>query len=127
MIRVIATALCLASAASSGAAATSADRKPFHLTIAAGKVGEVCMPLAAGDTLAWRFKSNAAADFNLHHHVGSEVLMPVQRTQTREDRGEHAIDRDNEWCLMWTAPAGQRLTVEGAWSVRRARAPAAPR
>jgi hypothetical protein len=108
-------------------AAAAANAKPFHLTIAPGKVGEVCMPLVAGDTLTWRFKSSAATDFNLHHHVGSEVLMPVQRTQTREDRGEHAIDRDNEWCLMWTAPAGQRLTVEGAWSVRRAKAPAAAR
>lgn len=105
-------------------AAAAANAKPFLVTVAPGKAGEVCMPLAAGDTLAWRFKSNAATDFNLHHHVGSEVLMPVQRTQLREDQGEFAIDRDNEWCLMWTAPAGRRLTVEGVWSVRRTKAPA---
>jgi hypothetical protein len=108
-------------------AAAAAHAKPFLLTIAAGKAGEVCMPLVAGDTLAWRFKSSAATDFNLHHHVGSEVLMPVQRTQLREDQGEFAIDRDNDWCLMWTAAPGRRLTVEGAWSVRRDKPAAAPR
>jgi hypothetical protein len=46
--------------------------------------------------------------------------MPVQRTAAAEDRAEHKVDRRNDWCLMWTAPAGQRVTVAGAWSVRKA-------
>jgi hypothetical protein len=96
-----------------------AQERPLHLVIAPGKVGEVCMPLAADDMLAWRFKANPAADFNLHHHVGDQVSMPVQRKATTEDRGEHLIDRRNDWCLMWTAPPGQRVTVSGAWSVRK--------
>jgi hypothetical protein len=102
------------------AGAALAQERPIQLTIAPGKVGEVCMPLQAGDTLAWRFKADPAADFNLHHHVGEQVLMPVQRKAAAEDRAEHAIDRRNDWCLMWTAPAGQRVTVAGAWSVRKA-------
>jgi hypothetical protein len=93
------------------------DDRPIQLDIAAGKVGEVCMPLQAGDTLAWEFKASAATDFNLHHHVGKKVLTPVQRKAVTQQRGQHKVDRRNEWCLMWTAPAGQAVMVEGAWRV----------
>jgi hypothetical protein len=107
------SALALVAAASLAQAA----ERPFSLTIAPGKAGEVCMPLKAGATLAWRFKASMAVDFNLHHHVDKEVLMPVDRKALAADRGRHAIDRDNDWCLMWSAPPGQRVTVSGAWSL----------
>jgi hypothetical protein len=96
------------------------NEKPIRLTIAPGKVGEVCMPLDAGDTLLWHFKSSAPADFNLHQHIGKDVLMPVDRKAVAEDRAEHRIDRKNDWCLMWTAPAGQALSVNGGWTVKKA-------
>ena len=99
-----------------GSAALAKDH-PIRLTIAPGKVAEVCMPLNAGDTLRWRFKANAALDFNLHHHVGKDVVMAVGRRAVQADKAELAIDQSNEWCLMWTAPAAaKRTTVEGAWS-----------
>lgn len=93
---------------------------PIDLKIAPGKVGEVCMPLKAGDTLAWQFKVSAATDFNLHHHIGKKVLMPVQRRAVMEDRGRHSIDRRNEWCLMWTSPPEHSVTVQGSWRASRA-------
>lgn len=94
-----------------------AEGQPIQLTIAAGKVGEVCMALQAGDTLAWQWKASAAINFNLHQHVGQQVLMPVERKAIGEDRAQHTADRRNDWCLMWTAPAGQGVTVEGNWRV----------
>ena len=104
------------------APALARNDQPIQLDIAAGKVGEVCMPLRAGDTLAWDFKASAATDFNLHQHVDKKVLMPVQRKAVRQQRAQHKVDRRNEWCLMWTAPAGQAVTVEGAWRVVKAAA-----
>ena len=99
------------------ASSAAANEQPIGLTIAPGKVAEVCMPLAEGDTLRWRFKASAALDFNLHHHVDKQVLMPVERKAVAADRGEQSIDRRNDWCLMWTAPAeGLRVTIDGAWS-----------
>jgi len=115
MHRLFAATLALAAALPA-----FAQERPIHLAIAPGKVGEVCMALEAGDLLAWAFKATPAADFNLHHHVGEQVLMPVQRKAAAEDRAEHAIDKRNDWCLMWMAPAAQRVTVTGAWSVRKA-------
>jgi hypothetical protein len=91
--------------------------QPIQLDIAAGKVGEVCTPLQAGDTLAWEFKASAATDFNLHQHVGKKVLMPVNRKAVVQERARHRVDRRNQWCLMWTAPAGQAVTVDGVWRV----------
>jgi hypothetical protein len=120
MNRLLCLALCLA--ATSGMAATvSADAAPIRLSIAAGKVGEVCMALGAGDTLAWRFRASAPTDFNLHQHVGDKVLTPVSRQAMTRSRARHTVDRDNDWCLMWTAPPGQAVTVSGDWQVRRAR------
>ena len=104
-------------ALAASAPALARDNQPIQLDIAAGKVGEVCMPLQAGDTLAWEWKASAATDFNLHHHVGKKVLMPVQRKAVSQQRAQHKVDRRNEWCLMWTAPAAQAVTVEGAWHV----------
>jgi hypothetical protein len=104
-------------ALAAGAPVFAADDQPIQLDIAAGKVGEVCMPLRAGDTLAWEWKASAATDFNLHHHVGKKVLTPVQRKAVTQQRAQHKVDRRNEWCLMWTAPAAQPATVEGTWRV----------
>jgi hypothetical protein len=100
------------------AGTVAAKDHPIRIAIAPGKVAEVCMPLRAGDTLRWRFKASVALAFNLHHHVEKEVLMPVDRQAVQADQGELAIDRSNDWCLMWTAPVvAKRITVEGAWSV----------
>jgi hypothetical protein len=114
-MKTVLTALALLAG---GAPSALAAERPFNLTIAAGKIGEVCMPLDAGTTLAWRFKASAPVDFNLHHHVDKQVLMPVDRKAVASDRAEHAIDAKNDWCLMWSAPAGRRVTVTGAWSVK---------
>jgi hypothetical protein len=118
MHRLFATALALAASAPSWA-----QEQQIRLSIAPGKAGEVCMALDKGDTLAWHFKSSHAADFNLHHHVAKEVLMPVERKAVTEDRAQFTADRRNEWCLMWTAPTGQGLTVTGGWSVAASKPP----
>jgi hypothetical protein len=121
-LMALSMAVAMSCAAASAAAADAAPReRPIRITVAPGKVAEVCMPLAEGDTLRWRFKASAALDFNLHHHVDSEALVAVERRGVKADSGEHRIDRRNEWCLMWTAPAGaKRVSIDGAWSSLRA-------
>ena len=114
--------LALAIAVAACSSATAAEH-PIRLAIAPGKVGEACMALDAGDTLAWRFKASRASDFNLHQHVGNEVMMPIERKAVSEDAAEHKVDRANEWCLMWTASADKKpVTVNGAWQVKKAAA-----
>jgi hypothetical protein len=101
----------------------TAQAEPIRLDIAAGKVGEVCIPLRAGDTLSWTFEASAAVDFNLQDHVGKTVNMPVKRNALMQDRAQHKVPRKNDWCLMWTAPAQAGSAITGSWQVIRAAAP----
>jgi hypothetical protein len=110
--RIIAAAML--ALAQIGATAAETSRQ---LSIAAGKVDEVCLPLRAGQTLHWRFDADAALDFNLHHHLGKQVLMPVERRAVRADEGRHRIDQDNDWCLMWTAAKDRGARVRVSWRV----------
>ena len=95
-----------------------AKDRPIRITLAAGKTAETCRPMAAGDTLRWHFKASAALDFNVHHHIGDELRMPVDRKAVRVDSSEVLIDQRNDWCLMWTAALrGTRVAIEGSWWV----------
>jgi hypothetical protein len=89
----------------------------FDLPIRANKVEEVCMPLKAGTTLQWQFSADTPVDFNLHHHIGKSVVMPVELKALASHAGAHKIDHDNDWCLMWTAPESTAARVRGRWSV----------
>ena len=55
------------------ATAARAKQRPIRISVARGKVAEVCMPLAEGDRLRWRFQASVALDFNLHHPVGQTL------------------------------------------------------
>jgi hypothetical protein len=91
---------------------------PIQLQLAPGKADEACMTLRAGDTLTWRFEADAAVAFNVHHHVGQEVLMPVDVKDARTHAGSLVADRANDWCLMWTAPKDRAARIQGEWSSR---------
>jgi hypothetical protein len=89
---------------------------PIQIVLAPGKADEACMKLAAGDTLRWTFEADAGVAFNVHHHVGKDVLMPVDVKDTRAHVGTVVADRANEWCLMWTAPKDRPARIRGQWS-----------
>ena len=98
------------------APALAADT-PIDVSLAAGKADEACMKLAVGDTLNWRFSSDAPVAFNVHHHVGKDVKMPVDVKEARRHEGRLVADHANDWCLMWTAAQKAPARVKGAWSV----------
>jgi hypothetical protein len=99
-------------------AAARADT-PIQLVLEQGKADEACMKLSTGDTLRWRFEADANVAFNVHHHVGKDVLMPVDLKGTRAHAGTVVADRSNDWCLMWTAPKDRSARIQGQWSVTR--------
>ena len=75
------------------------------------------MKLGVGDTLNWRFDADAPVAFNVHHHLGKEVKMPVDVKAARRHEGRLVADHANDWCLMWTAAQGAPARVKGTWSV----------
>ncbi|NKB16480.1 MAG: hypothetical protein HC774_05795, partial [Sphingomonadales bacterium] len=48
--------------------------------------------------------------------------MPVKRNAVMQDRAQHKVRRQNDWCLMWTAPKAQGSSITGTWQVIRAAA-----
>jgi hypothetical protein len=93
-----------------------AAEKPIEFDIPAGKIDEICLPIKAGDTIHWRFTADGPVDFNLHHHVGKKVVMPVKQKAITSHEGKLDIKADAEWCLMWTAPKTRGVSVRGGFA-----------
>ena len=70
--------------------------------IATGKMAEACFKLAKGERIRYAFKSSLPVSFNLHFHLGREVVMPVQVDRTPEESGTFAAPQTEDYCMMWT-------------------------
>jgi hypothetical protein len=98
------------------AAAAQAAERPIEMTIPPGKTEEICLPVKVGETLHWRFTADVPVDFNLHHHVGKKLVMPVKLKRSTGHEGQHAAEVANTWCLMWTAPKKSQAWVQGGFA-----------
>lgn len=98
-------------AAFSGAAAAgnhiadiqwSADGRFQHQSqIAAGKFVELCGKLAHGAAIRWVFDTSAVVDFNIHYHVGKDVVFPAKVSQTAAGQDTLAVTVAQDYCWMW--------------------------
>ena len=70
--------------------------------IAAGKFVEVCGKLPSGVKVRWDFEAGTPVDFNVHYHVGKEVVFPSK--QSAVSRGNDTLDAkvEQDYCWMWT-------------------------
>ena len=85
--------------------------------IAAGQFVEVCGKLAAGDRVRWRFTASAPLDFNIHYHVGKDVVYPVKQLQVSSAQAELPVSAPQDYCWMWT----NKGSAPATWSVELAR------
>ena len=83
--------------------------------VAPGKFAEVCGPLSKGQTVAWSFKADRPMNFNLHYHVGKQVVYPAKQDAAAEAHGELEATLAQDYCWMWTnkgeSPSTVRLTL----------------
>lgn len=94
-------------------------------TVADGRFVEVCGALPPGGEVGWRFKSSEPAEFNIHFHVGKDVVYPVKLPATREAAQALRVTSNEDYCWMWTNRAGRPMEV---WvRLERAAGAAAPR
>lgn len=93
-----------------------AAERPIALTVAAGQIDEICFEAKAGQAIHWRFNADAPVAFNLHHHVGQKVVMPVDLKDVRGHEGRHVAEVANHWCLMWTAPKNAPARIQGGFA-----------
>lgn len=91
------------------------DGRFIHKTqIAAGKFVEICGKLSSGETVRWSFNADVPMDFNIHYHVGKDVVFPAKRAQVSGGQDVLTASVSQDYCWMWTnktaAPAS--LAVE---------------
>ena len=71
-------------------------------SVPAGKLVEACGKLAAGARVAWAYEASAPLDFNIHYHVGKDVVYPPQLDQTAVAKNTLAAATEQDYCWMWT-------------------------
>ncbi len=83
-----------------------------RLDVAPGGFAELCGALEKGQAVAWRFDSNAALAFNVHYHLGKDVVYPVKNPGTARADGRLAVDPSQTYCWMWSNKGSQSVTLQ---------------
>ena len=102
----------------SGASAEIADitwdangRYQRSLSLAPGKLAELCGRLPAGLKLHWAFEASAPLDFNVHYHVGKAVEYPVKLSAVAAAKDTLDTKTEQDYCWMWTNPSAAAAAV----------------
>lgn len=81
-------------------------------TIAPKKFLEACGKLKIGEVVSWHFNAAAPTDFNIHYHVGKDVVYPEQRKETSRADGILSVPLDQHYCWMWTNRTPHPLDID---------------
>ena len=112
-----AAALALAAASSSGHTAIvdiqwgPDGRFEHRVSVAPGKFVELCGKLAAGSRVRWSFVGTGSTNFNIHYHVGKDVVYPVKKDQVLREQGELLVELNQDYCWMWSNKSGAALEL----------------
>jgi hypothetical protein len=63
---------------------------------------EVCAKLVRGTELRSSFRAGAPLDFNVHHHLGTEVVYAVEKTGLSSYQHRLHAGLDQHYCWMWS-------------------------
>ena len=81
--------------------------------VAAGKFLEICGKLPAGLKVNWEFEASSPMDFNVHYHVGKDVVLPAELSAVATAKDMLTTQIPQDYCWMWTnpSPAAARISV----------------
>lgn len=91
---------------------SSDGRFQHQAQVASGKFTEICGKLAEGDSVRWKFDSSGPTDFNVHYHVGKEVVYPVKRSRSTAAEGVLAVSVPQDYCWMWTNKGKESIRIQ---------------
>ena len=81
------------------------------LNVAPAKFAEVCGRLPAGLKVRWDFEAGAPLDFNVHYHVGKEVVFALKLTAVAAARDVLDTKIDQDYCWMWSNKSASPATI----------------
>jgi hypothetical protein len=82
------------------------------VTVAPGRFFEACGKLEAGAAVRWQFDAAAALDFNIHYHLGKEVVYPAQLKGVERAADTLAVRQAQDYCWMWTNRGAAPVKLE---------------
>ncbi len=72
---------------------------------------EVCGELAANTSVSWSFKATHPLDFNVHYHVGKNVVYPVKPSRLESASDSLTVTDTQHYCWMWTNKGPETVTL----------------
>lgn len=72
---------------------------------------EVCGELPAPASVAWTFTASQPLDFNVHYHVGKEVVYPVKPSPLQSGGGTLNVTVPQHYCWMWANKGTEAVTL----------------
>ena len=83
-----------------------------NVSVAPGKFAEVCGKLPAGLKVGWTFEASAPLEFNVHYHVGKEVVFPSKLTAVVTAKDTLPTKIDQAYCRMWSNKTAASATIK---------------
>jgi hypothetical protein len=90
---------------------SSAGRFEHQASVAPGKFLELCGKLPAATQVQWAYEASAPLDFNVHHHVGKEVVYSAQHKASAKASDTLTTPVEQDYCWMWVNKAGKTSTL----------------
>ena len=95
----------------------SAEGRFVHeASVAPGGFVELCGKLPAGLKVRWDFVAGAPLDFNVHYHLGKDVVFPVRLSAVAQSGDILHTEVEQDYCWMWSnalaAPTTLSVTLQ---------------
>ena len=81
-------------------------------SVGAGKFVEVCAKLPAGLKVDWSFEASGPTDFNVHYHVGKEVVYPTKMAQAARAQDTLRVKVEQDYCWMWSNKTAEPVVLK---------------
>jgi hypothetical protein len=89
----------------------ASGRYERSISIAPGRFAEVCGKLPTGLNIGWNFEASAPLDFNVHYHVGKQLVFPSKLVAVAAAQDTLATKIDQDYCWMWSNKSKVHTTL----------------
>ena len=90
---------------------TASGQFERSVSVVPGKFAEVCDKLPAAAKVRWDFEASAPLDFNVHYHVGKEVVFPSKLAAVSTAKGTLDAKIEQDYCWLWSNKSAAPATV----------------
>ena len=88
-------------------------------TIKPSGIHEDCMELVPGQILDYSFEASTPLNFNLHYHEDHNVSYEISKDGISSDKGTYACKKKQYYCLMWTNPGSEPISLNYSYSTKK--------